>query len=318
MRSHFLRASMAASLAGLLVIPPAPAFAWGNKGHRMINRLAWQHLPADMPAFLRTAANGDEIEYLGPEPDRWRSPAEPELSAAQGPEHFIDLEYADRLGELPRLRWQYVGELYAYGARHPGEAAQMVPEKVGLQPWETTEVEERLQAAFREWREERAAHRDTRATESAIVFYMGWLGHYVADGSQPLHTSYQYNGWIGPNPRGYTTERKIHAQFETDFVDANIKAAEVGPLMQAPRPVDDVFVQYLAYLRRSNALVERTYELEKAGGFLGQGTPASRSFTAERLAAGATMLLSLWETAWVNSAKPLPELPPRVPAAPSK
>ena len=56
------------------------------------------------------------------------------------------------------------------------------------------------------------------------MFYAGWLGHYVADGSQPLHTTIQYNGWTGPNPNGYTTEHKIHAQFETAFVIANVKA----------------------------------------------------------------------------------------------
>jgi hypothetical protein len=318
MRYRFVRVAVAASLAGLLLIPPIPAFAWGNKGHRMINRLAWQHLPADLPAFLRTAAIGDEIEYLGPEPDRWHSPAELELSDAQGPEHYIDLEYADRLGELPRERWKFVGELYAYGARHPDEALEMVPEKVGLQPWQAAEVEQRLEAAFREWREERAARRDTRATESAIVFYMGWLGHYVADGSQPLHTTFQFNGWNGPNPRGYTTDRKFHALFESDFVNANINSGEVAALVETPRAVNDVFVAYVAYLRQSNALVERTYELEKTGGFLGRGTPESRKFTAQRLAAGATMLVSLWETAWVNSAKPLPDWPARVPAPPSK
>lgn len=300
---------MAASLAGLLLFPRAPAFAWGNKGHRMINRLAWQHLPADMPAFLRGTANGDQIEYLGPEPDRWRSPSELELGAAQAPEHYIDLEYADRLGELPRDRWQYVRALYAYGAQHPEQAAVMVPEKVGLQPWQTTEIEQRLQAAFREWRDERATRRSTLATERTIVFYMGWLGHYVADGSQPLHTTFQFNGWTGANPRGFTTARGIHSQFETDFVNGPIDATQVEPLMQAPHPLDDVFTGYVAYLRQSNALVERTYELEKAGGFAGRTSAESRKFTEERLAAGATMLVSLWETAWLNSGKPLPAWP---------
>ncbi len=62
----------------------------------MINRVAAEKLPAEMPAFLRTPEAINEIEYLGPEPDRWRSPAEPELNSAQAPEHFIDLELADR------------------------------------------------------------------------------------------------------------------------------------------------------------------------------------------------------------------------------
>ena len=36
------------------------------------------------------------------QPDRWRSPGEKELSEVQAP-HFIDLEYADQLGELPGI-----------------------------------------------------------------------------------------------------------------------------------------------------------------------------------------------------------------------
>ena len=60
------------------------AHAWEHDGHTMINRLAASTLPADVPAFLQTPAAIDEIEYLGPEPDRWRSPAEPELSRRTG------------------------------------------------------------------------------------------------------------------------------------------------------------------------------------------------------------------------------------------
>ena len=57
-----------------LVSQPQAARAWGNEGHRLINRLAASTLPADVPAFLRSEAAVNEIEYLGPEPDRWRSP----------------------------------------------------------------------------------------------------------------------------------------------------------------------------------------------------------------------------------------------------
>src|ERR1700744_5858692 len=80
------------------------AYAWGNDGHRLVNRLAAANLPADVPAFLHAEAALDEIEYLGPEPDRWRGLGEPELERAQAPEHFIDLEPADALGPLPHNR----------------------------------------------------------------------------------------------------------------------------------------------------------------------------------------------------------------------
>lgn len=265
----------------------------------MINRLAASTLPADVPAFLRSETAINEIEYLGPEPDRWRSPAEPELLAAQAPEHFIDLEPADALGPLPHKRLDFEAKVFASGQR---------PEKIGLQPWETTEVWERLKAAMRQYRAMTAKHEDTKPVEEAILFYTGWLGHYVGDGSMPLHTSIQYNGWTGPNPNGYTTARQIHYQFESPFVAANIHAPEVAAKMTAVKAlVGDIFDAYVAYLRHSNTLVEKVYQLEKAGGFVGAGSPESREFTAARLGAGASMLRDMIYSAWLESAKPVPD-----------
>jgi hypothetical protein len=291
----------AAPLLGLvfLVAQAKPAHAWGNGGHRMINRVAASTLPQNVPAFLHSDAAVNEIEYLGPEPDRWRSPAEPELSAAQAPEHFIDLEPADALGPLPRNRLEFEARVFAAGER---------PEKIGLQPWEATEVWERLKAALREYRALAAAKQDTRGVEAAAIFYAGWLGHYVGDASQPLHTTVQYNGWVGPNPNGYTTEHKIHWQFEGPFVEANLHEPEVRAKMTELKAIDgDMFDAYVAYLRQTRTYVERVYQLEKAGGFVGAGTPESRDFTAERLAAGASMLRDMIYTAWLESAKPVPD-----------
>jgi hypothetical protein len=283
-----------AGLAYLLAQPPA-AHAWGNGGHRLVNRLAASSLPADVPAFLRSPEAIAEIEYLGPEPDRWRSPAEPELAAAQAPEHFIDLETADALGPLPHRRLEFEAKVYAAGQK---------PEKIGLQPWQTTEVWERLKAALREYRYLTAHGKDTRPVEQAIIFYAGWLGHYVGDGSQPLHTSIQYNGWVGPNPHGYTTEHKIHWQFEGPFVDTNLREPEVSAKMTPAQPIyGDIFDAYVAYLRHSKTYVERVYQLDKAGGFVGAGSAESRQFAAERLAAGASMLRDMIYTAWLESAK---------------
>jgi hypothetical protein len=286
------------------------AHAWGNEGHRIINRAAVAKLPQDVPAFLRSTDASNEIEYLGPEPDRWRSPLEPELNASQAPDHFIDFELADIIGPLPRSRYEYVRMLYAAAVDHPQDAAKLAPEKVGFQPYITSEVMERLQAALREWRTLSASGvakaDDAKAAQQAAILYTGWLGHYVADGSMPLHTTIQYNGWIGKeNPHGYTTEHRIHSQFESTFVAANMKSADVQPLIPANANVlADPFADYVAYLRKSNQLVERVYQLEKTGGFENAGTAESRRFTTERLAAGATMLRDMIYTAWVNSANP--------------
>jgi len=296
--------------ATALLLSTLPTFAWGRKGHEMINKIAAQKLPADVPAFLRSQKAIDQMEYQGPEPDRWKYyQGEPELTVAGSPEHFLDMEWADYAGvPLPRRRYDYIRALAAATPQHPD--IQLTPDKVGTQPYVVTEVWERLKSAMRDYRALQKDHRNTEPVEALIVGYAGWLGHYVADGSQPLHATIKYNGWVGPNPNGYTTDHKIHAKFESTYVSANIHEKEIADLVPAtPLPHGDIFDDYIAYLRHSNSLVEKTYQLDKAGAFDGAGTPDGRAFTYERIAAGAAELRDLIYFAWTASATPLP--PPK-------
>jgi hypothetical protein len=300
-------------LIGLVFLQSDFAFAWGNEGHTYVNRVAAEKIPAGMPRFLRQAVG--EIAYLGPEPDRWRSPSEFALKNAQEPDHFIDLERVAWLDPLPPGRYEFYRKLYEKRASTTDHPDDYLPERVGLQPYITMEVYGRLKAAFREYRQLRAAHQSTQAVQQAIIFYAGWLGHYVGDGAQPLHTTIQYNGWVGPNPNGYTTEHHIHAQFESAYVAANIKAEDFAGLVKTPERLDDPFTGYVAYLRNSNSLVEKVYSLDKTGGFTGKGTPEAFDFTTHRLAAGSQMLLDLWYTAWMESAVPIGTEHPASPPA---
>lgn len=318
--SALARASVASSLISLLATQPA--WGWGQDGHRMINRLAIQYLPKEVPAFLRNGQALDTVEYLGPEPDRWRNRAEAELSATQAADHFIDGEYADLVGTpcakgspgcsstgtmLPKKRYDFIRALGTYQAAHLN--LPLSPDKVGMQPWQVEEVWQRLKSDMRDYRRLLAANQDTAPVETIILFETGWLGHYVADGSQPLHTTIQYNGWTGPNPNGYTTEHTIHSQFESVYVTAALKPSDVAPLVAAstPQTFNDEWTRYLDYLHKSHSLVEKTYELEKAGGFKDAGTADGKAFTAERLAAGAIELRDLIYSAWVHSADPVEE-----------
>ena len=301
-----VRVAAAVALVPLMMVQQS--FGWGADGHRLINRLAVLNLPKDVPAFLRNGTTVDMMTFMGPEPDQWKTPqADVELSAEQSPDHFIDLEWADLLGTLPKKRYDYFRVLDAAQAKFP--TIKMTPENVGTQPWQVEEVYERLKVAMWEYRKALAANQDTKPMESAIVFYAGWLGHYVADGSQPLHVTIQYNGWTGPNPNGYTTEHKIHSLFESMYVKANVKDEDVQPLVAASEPqlLGNEWDDYLAYLRHSNSLVEKVYQIEKTGGFSGTGTPEAKAFTDERLAAGVIELRNMIYTAWVRSGDPIQE-----------
>lgn len=282
-----------------IIVLISPAWPWGNEGHSAINRVAAEKLPDSVPAFLRNAAA--QLAYLAPEPDRWRDSSELALKRSQEPDHYIDLELVEGM-EFPPDRYSFYRALEARREQTPGHPDDLLPENVGLQPYITMEVFERLIVAFREYRAAVRDHVNPSFAEADAIFYAGWLGHYVGDGANPLHTSIQLNGWVGPNPNGFTTARTIHHKMETTFLNANFKRLQFADLVPAhPRLLTDPFHDYLKYLYDSHQYVEEVYVLEKAGGFEGKGTDASLNFIRQRLAAGATMLRDMWYTAWVMS-----------------
>jgi len=280
------------------------ALAWGVEGHTYVNHLAARKIAGMVPRFLSRAS--DRIVYAGLEPDRnWRSTSEPFLKNAQEPDHFIDMERLEGLGELPVGRYEFYRRLYERRAAS-GHGHELLPENVGLQPYITMEIYERLKAAFRDYRGLKKGRQPTRAVEQNIVFYAGWLGHYVADGAQPLHTTIHYNGWVGPNPNGYSTSDKVHWDFESAFVARNVREQDFAARVGRPVRLAHPFLDYLKFLKESHGLVERFYQIEKTGGFAGGGSPAALEFTRERLAAATQMLINLWYTAWLESGEAQP------------
>jgi hypothetical protein len=306
--------------------------AWGNEGHTWINEVAATKLPKDMPKFFSDASA--RLGWLGPEPDRWRNQnSEPELKWSQEADHFIDLEaLPSDFGDFPSDRYRYIKKLYearaaklAAGATQK-EADALLPERIGFQPYITMEVYDRLKVAFREYRHTQADIEAFEKTnkkskhklddgdraklhgiENNIILYAGWLGHYVADGSQPLHTTVKYDGWIGPNPENYVTAHGIHSQFESRFVHDNLTEKDFASMVNEATQLKNVRADYIAYLKDSNSLVEPLYKLEKTGAFADKGTPEGREFTEQRLAAGAQMLANMWYTAWMESAVDPPD-----------
>jgi len=278
--------------------------AWGEHGHRLIGAAAADALPPDMPRFFRQA--GRQLAYLNPEPDRWRDRSErerdPALDGATAPDHYVDLELIPEARRAATLalpnRFAYADTLRTLGVDAPA---------AGLLPFRILELTQRLRSDFRRWRA--ATDPETRAwIEQRIIDDAGILGHYVADASNPAHTTIHHNGWTGANPRGYATDRRFHSRFESAFVQARVTAPELRAAMQGapharPQVHANVREGVVAYIARSHALVDRLYALDKAAAFDSTNTrPEHEQFAVDRLAAGAAMLRDLWWTAWVTSA----------------
>ena len=275
--------------------PEPAALRWGYEGHLMVGAAAARALPEEMPAFFRQAVG--QLSWLNPEPDRWRSRAEraldPAMDAAHSPEHYVNFERLPPGALSAPNRYAYLDTLRAHGESIPGP---------GLLPHTIRELTQRVRVGFREWRA--ATDPNERAwIEQRIVNDAGILGHYVADGANPHHTTIHHNGWVGPNPRGYATDSRVHSRFESEFVRAQVRPEHVEAEMGAPPRVrQDLWHEVLDYLRGSHALVEALYELDRQVPFGAANTsPEHRRFAARRMAAGAEMLRDLWWTAWITS-----------------
>jgi hypothetical protein len=249
-----------------------------------------------MPAFFRGA--GAQLEYLGPEPDRWRSRNLKEMDDAWEFDHYIDLENVPEGALDASDRYTFIAALYAEGIERPQQF-------VGFLPWRILELYQRLLTEFAIWRD-MEGDPDRSFVEARILNDAGVLGHYVADAAQPHHTTIHFNGWAegAPNPREFTTSRDFHARFESAFVRAHVTFPDVAALM-APGPMEiaDAREAIWVHVRASNATVERQYELELEHGFDPDG-PADlevTDFVVQRLTAGAEMLRALWWSAWIES-----------------
>ncbi|MBI4464670.1 MAG: nuclease [Acidobacteria bacterium] len=293
-------------LVALLLAGAVPSSAWGPAGHRVVAEMAVPSLPVFFPSFVRQ--NEALILFLSLEPDRWRDAGQSPLQAATAPDHYIEFEKLSFLPTLPPDRYRFYQDLFERrrqlrARRRLREADALLPQRVGLQPYATAEVYGRLVIAWQQY-QQAVTTRARSTAQQAVLFYMGWLAHYVADGAQPLHTTQHSDGWFGPNPNGYSTRPGLHAKTEDAFINQSGLEGSLRSQRVQPQRLQDPFADYVAYLRASFALVPRLYDLEKAGAFDGNGTAEGKDFIAKRLTAAAAMVAGLWVNAYETSRTP--------------
>jgi hypothetical protein len=289
----------------LLLLSPS-AFAWGEKGHTLVNEAATLGLPADMPQFFLRAF--PELTYFGPEPDRIKNAGDSQ-DAVNLPDHQIDLEEV-YVTPLPHSRYAFINAMMKADAyRLHGIAS----DRPGFLPWRIAELSQYLQKLFSMWRTT-SDFVERRAIQDEILVVAGLLGHYAGDASNPHHTTVNYNGWVTyPNPNGYVNDCEIHTRFETQFISHAITREDVIPRVAAPQLRTDYFAAGLATITESNSLVERLYQIDKTHGFdvLRPVQPEAKEFAVQRLAAGAALLRDLWWSALKNSSVPTGRRGPR-------
>ena len=302
------------------------AFAWDYEGHHAINELALDSLPADFGGFEMTPALKSRIAYLAGEPDRWRNVSDLPLKHVNGPDHYFDLEDITLCGltpeTLPPMRYDFVADIALARSAHPEKFPAIDPAKDadhtreldGFLPWAITEQYEKLKSDFatlKALRQYGGTPVEIANAEADCIYVMGVMGHYVGDGSQPLHTTKHYNGWVGDNPKGYTTRTTFHGWIDGGYIKktgglkVEALAGKIHPaekIANAGEP-DGIFRDVLAYLVEQNKFVEPLYQMEKDGRLSGEGDKGleGRPFLEGQLVKAGQMLGNIWLTAWLDA-----------------
>ncbi|HET7537971.1 MAG TPA: hypothetical protein VFJ90_16035 [Candidatus Didemnitutus sp.] len=315
-------------LVSLLLLAPALR-AWDYTGHRIVNEVALASLPADFPAFVHEPANAERIAWLCSEPDRWRSAVDLPARHINAPDHYLDLEELEDAGlsaaTVSSFRYDFTVQYSQGRAAHPQNFAPIDASKdgdhlriwPGFLPWSIAEYFGKLRADFARLKvlQELGTPDEIVQTKASIVELMGIMGHYVGDGAQPLHTTKHHNGWVGDNPKGYTTWNKFHSWVDGGFIaKANITFANVRGQVKSVEPLslaslpsgrDPMFDAVMTYLLDQNKLLEPLYQLEKDGKLNHDDSAPSaegRAFIEGQLVTGGEMLGRIWLTAWRSAA----------------
>src|SRR5215813_10282355 len=283
---------------------------WGPRGHESANTAAVRAIPPDGPVFLKQFE--DWIAKTGPLPDSWRGNTEPYSKIFEDPNHGWFKEQFAFMETIPRSRYEFVLRLYDEYLRirekEPDRAALMNVRWTGTLPYAAMENYDRMKAAMRLYRATVGntpdSQKSSRYLAQDIAFYMGWLGHYTADGAQPLHDSIHHDGWVGPNPKQYTTDPRVHGRFESQFVDLiELTSADLVPLMSKPKVLDDPFAAFVAHLDDAATHVDEVYQLDKSGALADKTNEPAAKLVRMQLAKAAALLRDLTYTAWIESAK---------------
>lgn len=224
-----LIASLMSAILGLCF--SASAFAWGERGHDLVTRIAARLLAEDKEhgSQLANAFIPKEhmLAHLANVPDIvWRNIGK-EVENINGPTHYVDLEYitmSPKIANMPRSAGESEAAMKKLCTEKPagyicpdGSGSAPKASAAGTAPFRVRQLADSMQAAFQRAKDaqndsgEAGGKAFTAAVNEALV-YGGILSHFVGDLANPYHTTRDYNGYeIGAGG--------VHGYFESDIVN---------------------------------------------------------------------------------------------------
>jgi hypothetical protein len=285
---------LCAALA-LVMLVPAPSFAWGTAAHKAIMRRAIDLLPAELKSYF--SERREEMIARAVDPDMWRS-----LDLSEDPNHFVNFG-APELGPFP---------FTAYPREQGAALAKFGPftlSRLGTLPFREQELFGSLQRAFEQ------VGKGNRVAMDESYMFAAAAAHYLQDATQPLHASNNYDGQL-------TDQRGLHVRFEAELFErfeSRLVLAPVPP-KAFPSARDFAFELLLASYQKVDGLLKAdkdaigakdTYDDAYFEAFFTRVKPMMEAQLSAAITATASVIVSAWEQAGRPNLHPVITREPR-------
>lgn len=262
----------------ILLFPLQVIFPWGAEAHKLINKRAVELLPYQMQAFK--VYEGYLEEHAADADIRKKT------DKSESPKHYIDIDFYKEFlnGHMIHDEKKLIS---IYG--------DSTVTKNGILPWATLSTFHNLVDAFKE------GNRDK------VLILAADLGHYVADGHQPMHTVVNYNGQL-------TGQRGVHFRYEVTMIDSNLSQLQnLGDSCEVEyvkHPLNFIF----DYIIDANSVCDVLFDADNFA-YKMTGSRESPEYyrlmwfrtkyiTKYQIAKSEEDVASLIYTAWIDAGKP--------------
>ncbi|MFT5232231.1 MAG: hypothetical protein ACI9UK_000788 [Candidatus Krumholzibacteriia bacterium] len=278
-RPQAVKACVGALLVTLCLIgAPNSAYSWGFTVHRMLNRTATTHLPAEFAGFGQWV---DDLESQATAADERKC-----CDSNESNRHYIDIDdYPEFFtGTLPQ---SLSGMVAMYGqSRVDGN---------GVGPWALDDQFWLMVQAFQneDW--------------SAAVDAAADIGHYAGDMHNPMHLTLNYNGQL-------TGQNGIHSRHESQMTGDHI--VELEPFPSTVGAYGSILEGVFDWIDVQFPGVDMILAADLAAKSAAGGSTSSNTYydtlwqeigpeTTIWLQDASEAIATIWYTAWLEAGSPL-------------
>lgn len=310
------------------------AHCWGGRGHDTICRTAsFLVQEKGLKEYLRNKPQ--MMGHLCNIPDFYWKSLGGDAAKYGSPAHFIDLEITGAtVKDIPldykKIVNEFTGKENKF--KKDGSTIKFIPTEFGSVWWRAEQFSRRienLKASFETAKAptNRKEEQDSELPYNKLVYQMiidmGLMGHFVADTSQPFHTTADYDGWaVGHGGIHAYFEDGIVSEFGGDLDALVLKEAQLlknasflkpKAVLKKMKALSEISSQEIPKILKLDPIIKKSIITKDHG--MEVRTEAQRQSTSVAykrmnkmvltdLARGALLLANLWDDAYIRAGQP--------------